>query len=68
MIKSKTVTSDLNIFNGINKTPLSFYNFNLLLLNGEQQLLSFGQYSEKGGTKENRKKIIQYQYLSLIHI
>ena len=64
MIKSKTVTSDLNIFNGINKTPLSFDNFNLLLLNGEQQLLSFGQYSEKGGTKKNRQKIIQYQYNS----
>ena len=64
MIKSKTVTSDLNIFNGINKTPLSFDNFNLLLLNGQQQLLSFGQYSEKGGTEENRKKIIQYQYNS----
>ena len=43
----------------------SFCDFQQLLLQGQQKLLSYGQYSQKQGNKQNRKKLIYYIYSKL---
>jgi len=63
--KSKSLPCNLENFTFMIPQIHSFYNFNQLQLNGQQKLLTFGQYSDKKGTKENRKKIICYLYSKL---
>jgi len=43
----------------------SFCDFQQLILRGQQSLLSYGQYCDKPGTKENRRKMIYYTYSKL---
>ena len=63
--KSKSLPCNLENFTFMIPQIQSFYNFNQLQLNGQQKLLTFGQYSDKKGKKENRKKIIYYLYSKL---
>ena len=63
--KSKSLPCNLKYFTSMIPQIHSFYNFNQLQLNGQQKLLTFGQYSDKKGTKDNRKKIIYYFYSKL---
>ena len=42
---------------------VSFNDFQILCLNGQQKLLSFGEYTQKpNSNKTNRKKLIYYTY------
>ncbi len=43
----------------------SFCDFQQLLLQGQQKLLSYGQYCEKSSNKYNRRKLIYYTYSKL---
>jgi len=43
----------------------SFCDFQQLIMQGQQKLLSYGQYCEKSGTKQNRRKLIYYTYSKL---
>ena len=46
---------------------VSFNDFQILCLKGQQKLLSFGEYSCKlNSTKSNRKKLIYYTYKNKI--
>ena len=50
--KSKSLPCNLENFTFMIPQIHSFYNFNQLQLNGQQKLLTFGQYSDKKGKKE----------------
>lgn len=63
--KSKSLPCNLEYFSDMVPQIQSFYNFDQLKLKGQQKLLTFGQYSHKKGTKENRQKIIYYFYSKL---
>lgn len=63
--KSKSLPCNLKNYTSRIPQIQSFSNFNQLKMKGDQQLLTFGQYSEKKGTKQNRQKIIQYYYSKL---
>ena len=65
MNRLKSIPSSLNKMQHSVSTTNSFCDFQQLLLQGQQQLLSYGQYCEKPGTKQNRKKIIYYTYAKL---
>ena len=65
MFKLKSIPSSLNKIHNYVSTSNSFCDFQQLLLQGEQKLLSYGQYCNKHGNKENRKKLIYYIYSKL---
>ena len=65
MFKLKSTPSDLNKLQYSVSSTNSFCDFQQLLLQGEQKLLSYGQYCNKQGNKENRKKLIYYIYSKL---
>lgn len=65
MYKLKSTPSDLNKMQYSVSSTNSFCDFQQLLLQGQQKLLSYGQYCEKSGTKQNRKKVIYYMYSKL---
>ena len=43
----------------------SFSDFQHLIMHGQQKLLSYGQYCEKPGSKQNRRNLIYYIYSKL---
>lgn len=47
---------------------LSFNNFDLLNLKGEQKHLSYGKYCQKNNNKINRRKVISYFYKNLFKL
>lgn len=66
--KSISVPLKLNNYSSCNQTTTSdsFNNFQELKLNGNQKLLSFGEYScSKNYNRKNRLKIIHYFYKNL---
>lgn len=65
MNKPKSTPSDLNKMQYSISTTNSFCDFKQLLLQGQQKLLSYGQYCEKSNNKQNRKKVIYYTYSKL---
>ena len=65
MFKLKSTPSDLNKLQYSVSSTNSFCDFQQLLLQGEQKLLSYGQYCNKQGNKANRKKLIYYIYSKL---
>ncbi len=51
------------LLNNDYKRTLTFNNFKQLELNGQQKLLTFGEYSNKKlSTKNKRQKIVSYFY------
>ena len=63
--KLKSIPSSLNKMQHSVSTTNSFCDFKQLLLQGQQKLLSYGQYCEKSNNKQNRKKVIYYTYSKL---
>ena len=65
MNRSKSLPSKLNTY--IKQSFISYHDFNNLLLNGEQKLISYGSYcNNKESKKEIRKKMKKYFYKKLI--
>ena len=44
---------------------ISFNDFNMLILGGDQKLLTYGEYSKKQTDKNKRQKVIKYFYKKL---
>ena len=56
MIKGRSMGCNMNkLYTSVSQST-SFCDFQQLKLQGQQKLLSYGQYCEKSGTKQNRKK------------
>lgn len=60
--KTNSLNQNLNLLNNLSvKYSKSFSDFQLLQLNGEQKLLTFGEYStQKKHNRINRRKLIFY--------
>ena len=62
--KSASINDNLNLMNNISsKNSISFSDFQKLILEGTQRILTFGEYCQKRSyNRINRKKVIYYFY------
>ena len=65
MFKPTSLPYNMHKLYGNQCASNSFCDFQKLIMQGQQKLLSYGQYSEKSKNKENRKKLIYYTYSKL---
>lgn len=63
--KSKSVPARLHRYCSMEDHAHSFHNFNTLTLQGQQHLLTFGEYSSTSSSKTTKQKIIAYFYRNL---
>ena len=70
IMKSNSLNENLNLLNNFSiKCSKSFSDFQLLQLNGEHKLLTFGEYSNlKKYNRINRRKLIFYFYKNKLNI
>ena len=64
MLRSKTLGEICKQIIDVPKN-ISFNDFNMLILGGDQKLLTYGEYSKKHTNKNKRQKVIKYFYKKL---
>ena len=64
MLRSKTLGKICKQIIDVPKN-ISFNDFNMLILGGDQKLLTYGEYSKKQTNKNKRQKVIKYFYKKL---
>tara|TARA_Y100000813_G_C23976417_1_gene264316 strand:+ start:201 stop:428 length:228 start_codon:yes stop_codon:yes gene_type:complete len=63
---NENLNNEIDLKSKLNQIT-SFNDFEKLELSGQQELLSFGEYSQKeNSTKNNRQKTISYFYKKLL--
>ena len=64
--KSASIGENLNSINIIKKNSISFSDFQKLILEGRQKILTFGEYSRlRPYNRVNRRKVIYYFYKNI---
>ena len=64
MLRSKTLGVICKQIIDVPKN-ISFNDFNMLILGGDQKLLTYGEYNKKQTNKNKRQKVIKYFYKKL---
>tara|TARA_B100001989_G_C24126456_1_gene263459 strand:+ start:120 stop:326 length:207 start_codon:yes stop_codon:yes gene_type:complete len=64
MLRSKTLGEICKQIIDVPKN-ISFNDFNMLILGGDQKLLTYGEYNKKQTNKNKRQKVIKYFYKKL---